>query len=120
MKYPTPSLFREIFENSESFDEETNRCLEQISLQAEFGRLVLMFMLKSLKKGKFLVLQNFPIPKTIRTEDGYEFTLANTLQKFEAKNDLIVELEEILKLMSLTCSDRAEEMFPYFSVSEWI
>lgn len=119
MKYPTPSIFKNIFEDSDDFNEETNRWLEQIALQSEFGRLVLKFVLEGLKKGEFIVPQNFPIPKAIHTEDGYKFTLSNNLQEFQANGDLTIELEEVLKLMSLTCLDRAEDIFPYFSVKEW-
>lgn len=119
MKYPTPLLFRGIFENSESFNDETNRCLEQISLQAEFGRLALIFVLECLRDNDCQLLQTFSIPKTIRTEDGYEFTLSSSRNEFEAKDDLIIELKEVLQLMSLTHIERAEEIFPYFSVEQW-
>lgn len=119
MKYPTPSIFKDVFENSNDFNDETNRWLEQISLQAEFGRLALAFLLEKLREGDLQILQQFPIPQIIRTEDGYKFMLSNSLKDFEAKGDLIVELEEVLELMKLTYKARAEAIFPYFSVDEW-
>lgn len=120
MKYPTPSIFEDIFENSESFNDETNRWLEQISLQAEFGRLALAFLLEQLRESDFQSLQKFTIPKTLRTEDGYEFMLSISRKEFKAKGDLTIGLKEILELMLLTSKERAEEIFPYFSVKEWI
>ncbi len=120
MEYPTPSTFKDIFEDSDDFNDETNRWLEQISLQAEFGRLTLAFLLERLREGDLQILQKFPIPKIIRTEDGYEFMLSSSQKEFEAKGDLIIGLEEVLELMFLTSKKRAEEIFPYFSVNEWV
>lgn len=51
MEYSTPLIFRDIFENSDRFNGETNRWLEQISLQVEFGRVTLAFLLEQLRKG---------------------------------------------------------------------
>ena len=119
MKYPTPSMFEDIFENSDGFNDETNRWLSQIALQAEFGRLALIFALRRLREDELEILQNFPIPKTIYTEDGYEFMLSSSRKEFEAKDDLVMGLEEILELMALTPKERVEEIFPHFSVNEW-
>ena len=120
MKYPTPSIFEDIFEDSNHFDEETNRLLSQITLQAEFGRLTLAFLLEQLREDNLQILQSFPIPKTIHTEDGYKFILSSCRKEFIAKGDLIIGLEEVLKLMSLTYKERTEEIFPYFSINEWL
>ncbi len=72
MKYPTPLIFKDLFENSESFSDETNHWLEQISLQAKFGKLALAFLIEQLRTGDSEILQRLPIPKTILTEDGYK------------------------------------------------
>ncbi len=120
MEYPTPPIFKNIFEDSKGFNDETNRWLSQIALQAEFGRLVLVFVLERLREDNLQILQKFPIPKTIRTEDGYEFMLSSSRKEYEAVGDLIMGLEEILELMALTYKERAEEIFPYFSVNEWV
>lgn len=119
MEYPTPAVFQDIFENTDNFNEETNRWLQQVALQAEFGKLILDFLLKCLQTGDRQILQLLPLPEIICTEDGFKFTLSESETAFEAGGDLVIELEEVLKLMSLSYKDRSQELFPDFSIKKW-
>lgn len=119
MQYPSPALFKDIFETTDNFNNQTNRWLLQVALQAEFGKIVLAFILERLQAGDRQNLQLLPLPKTILTEDGFEFTLSDSRRAFEAGGDLIIELEEVLELMSLSCKNRSQELLPDFRVKTW-
>lgn len=119
MQYPTPALFKDIFETTNDFDEQTNRWLLQVALQAEFGKIVLAFILERLQAGDRQILQLLPLPATILTEDGFEFNLSNSRRAFEAEGDLIIELEEVLELMSLSSKNRSQELLPDFFIKKW-
>lgn len=119
MKYPTPLIFKDIFEATDDFDEQTNRSLLQVALQAEFGKIILAFILERLQAGDRQILQILPLPETICTEDGFEFTLSNSRIAFEAGDDLIIESEEVLELMSLSSKNRSQELLPDFFIKKW-
>ncbi len=45
--------------------------------------------------------------------------LSPSQREFKAKGGLSIDLEEVLELMTLSYKERAEDIFPYFSVKEW-
>lgn len=119
MRYPTPLIFKDIFEGTDNFNDQINRSLLQIALQAEFGKTLLTFILDCLQAGDRQILQILPLPETICTEDGFEFILSNSKMAFEAGGDLIIELEEVLELMSLSSKNRSQELLPDFFIKKW-
>lgn len=119
MQYPTPAVFQDIFETTDNFNDETNRWLQQVALQADFGKIILGFLLECMRAGDRQVLQLLPLPETICMEDGFEFNLSKSESTLEAGDDLVIELEKILELMSLSYKDRSAELIPDFFIKKW-
>lgn len=116
--YPMPEEFHQILGDTKTNDE-ANRALQQIALQSQIGQKLLVVVVQQLQQGKCEILKLVPIPKTICTEDGWEFHLDIAQQLYETADGSNIGLLEVLHLLSLRGEERNAELFPNFQVLEW-
>jgi hypothetical protein len=98
-------------------DDSAARELHHLARQAECGRHLLKAISFQLKLGNTKIIDNIPIPKKIRTEDGWEFSLSEA-GLYVSDDGFSYSLTEILDLLSISPEEREQDMTPAFTL-EW-
>lgn len=87
-----------------------------LAQQAELGEKLVAAVIEQLQRKNFSVLDFIPVPKLIKTEDGYEFHLNSGIY---TNGDSEFSVIEILELMLLSPQERDTTMIPQFEIVEW-
>jgi len=96
--------------------EEIESHVEQVELQAEYGRKCIQYAKLKLNGSPAEV----PLPTWITTEDGWDFLLRNRNSNLlVAADGCNVGLHQVLDLISQSPIERENDPFPSFTVREW-
>ena len=74
-------------------------------------------LVHQLQLGNISILDSIPIPKKLKTEDGWVFYLTNN-GEYESADGLSYEITKMLELISMTSKERERDLTPAFTL-EW-